>query len=123
METRIHNDKVLKEYIEATKKSQLEGPSVIEDEMELTPEEAYQARLKRSKMNSDQPFVESSYSVAPDDASKGENKIKKMMEAMGWKGKGLGKQEQGIINPLVAKKTDATSGFIEESQITNISVI
>ena len=91
--------------------------------MELTPEEAYQARLKRSKMNSDQPFVESSYSVAPDDASKGENKIKKMMEAMGWKGKGLGKQEQGIINPLVAKKTDATSGFIEESQITNISVI
>ena len=48
---------------------------------------------------------------------KSENKIKKMMEAMGWKGKGLGKQEQGIINPLIAKKTDATSGFIVESQI------
>ena len=45
------------------------------------------------------------------------------MEAMGWKGKGLGKQEQGIINPLVAKKTDATSGFIEQSAVTNMHVI
>ena len=46
---------------------------------------------------------------------KGDNKIKKMMEAMGWKGKGLGKQEQGIINPLIAKKTDSNAGFIVES--------
>ncbi len=55
--------------------------------------------------------------------SKSDNKIKKMMEAMGWKGKGLGKQEQGIINPLIAKKTDAVSGFIVESQITNTSIM
>ena len=41
------------------------------------------------------------------------------MEAMGWKGKGLGKQEQGILNPLVAKKTDANAGIIMESQIPN----
>ena len=38
---------------------------------------------------------------------------------MGWtKGKGLGKQEQGLLNPLVAKKTDAAVGVIVESSIS-----
>jgi hypothetical protein len=40
-----------------------------------------------------------------------------MMEKMGWKGKGLGKQEQGILNPLTAMKTDASSGVVMESKI------
>lgn len=40
-----------------------------------------------------------------------------MMEAVGWKGKGLGKQEQGIMNPLTAKKTDTASGVIVESEV------
>ncbi len=40
MEARIHNDKVLKEHIEATKKSQLQGPTHL-DEMEMSAEEAY----------------------------------------------------------------------------------
>ena len=48
-----------------------------------------------------------------------DNKIKKMMASMGWKGKGLGKQEQGIMNPLVAKKNDATSGVIFESSLVH----
>jgi splicing factor 45 len=73
--------------------------------MEMTAEEAYQARLRRSKMITQ--------SAASDkDEGNADNKIKKMMEAMGWKGKGLGKQEQGIINPLIAKKTDSNAGFI-----------
>ncbi len=76
-------------------------------DMEMSAEEAYQARLRRSQMImgvTGEPQV-----------VKGDNKIKKMMEAMGWKGKGLGKQEQGILNPLVAMKTDATGGLIVES--------
>ncbi|GER24641.1 splicing factor 45 [Striga asiatica] len=37
----------------------------------------------------------------------------KMMAKMGWKqGQGLGKQEQGITSPLVAKKTDKRGGVI-----------
>ncbi|KAL0310513.1 UNVERIFIED_CONTAM: DNA-damage-repair/toleration protein, chloroplastic [Sesamum angustifolium] len=35
----------------------------------------------------------------------------RMMAKMGWKeGQGLGKQEQGITTPLVAKKTDKRGG-------------
>ncbi|MCL7047307.1 hypothetical protein MKW94_008280 [Papaver nudicaule] len=37
----------------------------------------------------------------------------KMMAKMGWKqGQGLGKQEQGITTPLMAKKTDKRAGVI-----------
>ncbi|KAK4440227.1 DNA-damage-repair/toleration protein, chloroplastic [Sesamum alatum] len=37
----------------------------------------------------------------------------RMMAKMGWKeGQGLGKQEQGITTPLVAKKTDKRAGVI-----------
>uniref|UniRef100_A0A0E0C309 G-patch domain-containing protein n=1 Tax=Oryza meridionalis TaxID=40149 RepID=A0A0E0C309_9ORYZ len=37
----------------------------------------------------------------------------RMMARMGWKeGQGLGKQEQGITAPLVAKKTDRRGGVI-----------
>lgn len=74
----------------------------------MTAEEAYQARLRRSKM-----IIQAEPNEKDD--GNADNKIKKMMEAMGWKGKGLGKQEQGIINPLIAKKTDANAGFIVES--------
>ncbi|TNV76387.1 hypothetical protein FGO68_gene13025 [Halteria grandinella] len=113
MEARIDKERIRQQQIENMKHS--EGVSQInEDELEMTAEEAYQARLRRSQGNK-----VDSYGVAQPSVSIGDNKAKKMMEAMGWKGKGLGKQEQGIINPLIAKKTDAGSGMIQESQIVN----
>lgn len=43
----------------------------------------------------------------------------RMMAKMGWKeGQGLGKQEQGIITPLMAKKTDRRAGVIVNASDT-----
>lgn len=43
----------------------------------------------------------------------------KMMAKMGWKqGQGLGKQEQGITTPLMAKKTDRRAGVIVNASDT-----
>jgi splicing factor 45 len=44
---------------------------------------------------------------------KGRGFAEKMLEKMGWKhGEGLGKEKQGIVAPLVARKTDKHSGVI-----------
>jgi splicing factor 45 len=49
-----------------------------------------------------------------------------MLEKMGWRGQGLGKYEQGIITPLVAKRTNDKYGIIinanicKEERILNI---
>ena len=41
------------------------------------------------------------------------SKAQLMMEQMGWQsGKGLGKEEQGMINPLIAKKQKQTQQAI-----------
>ena len=42
----------------------------------------------------------------------------RMMQKFGYKvGEGLGKQNQGIKTPLVVKKTNESTGIIEQSRI------
>eukprot|EP00343_Euplotes_focardii_P006179 CAMPEP_0205809106 /NCGR_PEP_ID=MMETSP0205-20121125/13223_1 /ASSEMBLY_ACC=CAM_ASM_000278 /TAXON_ID=36767 /ORGANISM="Euplotes focardii, Strain TN1" /LENGTH=82 /DNA_ID=CAMNT_0053085779 /DNA_START=196 /DNA_END=441 /DNA_ORIENTATION=- len=45
----------------------------------------------------------------------GKEKAKQMMEKMGWGGKGLGIDEQGITTPLIHQKTSKTAGKIIQS--------
>ena len=67
----------------------------------MSAEDVFKARLMRSKGQS----------------ATQSDKIKKMMANMGWtQGKGLGRQEQGILNPLVQKRG---GGAIVESSIPN----
>ena len=50
-------------------------------------------------------------------------KVKRMMSNMGWtEGKGLGRQEQGMLNPLIQKKNagSSTTGIIVESTIQTV---
>jgi hypothetical protein len=42
-------------------------------------------------------------------------KVKNMLLKMGWKGQGLGKYEQGIVTPLIVKKTGEKFGIIIDS--------
>ena len=42
-----------------------------------------------------------------------------MMQKLGYKvGEGLGKQGQGIKTPLIVRKTNDSTGIIEQSSIT-----
>lgn len=73
---------MLQVHIEATKQAHDQG-IVNQMDMDMSAEEAYQARVRRSQMIMGE--------AGEAQVIKGDNKIKKMMEAMGWKGKGLGK--------------------------------
>lgn len=65
-----------------------------EMDLELTGEQAYLKRALKSA------------------AVSGEEKAFGMMKKMGWAGKGLGREEQGMVVPLTMKKTDKMAGVI-----------
>jgi hypothetical protein len=71
-------------------------------------------------INNNEPFSKihkkSKYVDTPKTTKlKSEEKAIRMLEKMGWKGHGLGKFEQGIKTPLIAKKTGDKYGVIINS--------
>lgn len=112
IELKIQKERQLKAQIQKMQQQMQDGSSAVTDtDLEMTAEEAIQARMRKSQMAQDD-------TEAQQPPSK-DQKIEKMMQSMGWKkGKGLGKAEQGQLNPLVAKKTDSAVGVIVESSIS-----
>ncbi|KAL9997751.1 putative G-patch domain, RNA recognition motif domain, SPF45, RNA recognition, splicing factor 45 [Helianthus debilis subsp. tardiflorus] len=95
-------------------------------EMNISGEEAYKRRAAMSGVPTSPPSlgdgdgdgdgfsIEKSESGGLGVGAGGQmTAAQRMMAKMGWKaGQGLGKQEQGITTPLMAKKTDRRAGVI-----------
>mmetsp|Transcript_3377 Transcript_3377/g.4154 ORF Transcript_3377/g.4154 Transcript_3377/m.4154 type:complete len:84 (-) Transcript_3377:38-289(-) len=69
----------------------------VDLKLDVSGEEAFQMRASKTKK------------------ATGGEKAKKMLEMMGWGGKGLGVDEQGITTPLMHQKTSKTTGKIIQS--------
>lgn len=52
-----------------------------------------------------------------DDENRGMSLAAKMMEKMGWRGGGLGKEQQGMATPLIAQKKDNRSAVIVQGEL------
>ena len=61
---------------------------------------------EKERTNKIKKIVKAIYEKKPSSSSI----AKSMMERLGWNGKGLGKYEQGIINPLLMKKLGTRGG-------------
>lgn len=89
--------------------------------LNISGEEAWKRRAAMSggggKRRSSSPPAETSGQMTA---------AQRMMAKMGWKqGQGLGKSEQGITTPLVAKKTDRRAGVIvnaSENKVKSVSI-
>ncbi|KAL0814934.1 hypothetical protein Bca101_071377 [Brassica carinata] len=89
--------------------------------LNISGEEAWKRRGGRSRSAS------SSSSPPPETSPSGQmTAAERMMAKMGWKqGQGLGKSEQGITTPLMAKKTDRRAGVIvnaSENKVKSVSI-
>ncbi|UKJ88238.1 hypothetical protein MACJ_000682 [Theileria orientalis] len=93
-EQRLSGDEMLKRRLEAMAKSELYSETVDGTPQDDRPE-GVTTKLEAPEPKRSQPVA------------------LKMMEKMGWKeGLGLGKNEQGMVTPLVAKQTGKNSAII-----------
>nr|PVC54816.1 hypothetical protein MACL_00003543 [Theileria orientalis] len=94
-EQRLSGDEMLKRRLEAMAKSDLYSEGVDDTQPQDDQSEAVTTKLEAPEPKRSQPVA------------------MKMMEKMGWKeGLGLGKNEQGMVTPLVAKQTGKNSAII-----------
>jgi len=78
-------------------------------------EEAYLARGRLSG-NPNAP-APAPIQKSKESSGGGESVAERMMLKMGWKGKGLGKEEQGISTPLTVEKTSKNQGYIRPDPV------
>ena len=90
-------DKQLKQVRKIKKDGEKRMQEPNELKLDVSGEEAFMMRANKTKK------------------ATGEEKAKKMMEMMGWGGKGLGVDEQGITAPLIHQKTSKSTGKIIQS--------
>ncbi|UKK00642.2 hypothetical protein MACK_000716 [Theileria orientalis] len=94
-EQRLSGDEMLKRRLEAMAKSELYSEGVDGTQPQDDGSEGVTTKLEAPEPKRSQPVA------------------LKMMEKMGWKeGLGLGKNEQGMVTPLVAKQTGKNSAII-----------
>lgn len=75
----------------------------------MTGEEAHARRAMLGRGGSD--------AAAADEDTRGMSLAAKMMEKMGWRGGGLGREQQGMATPLIAQKKDNRSGVIVQGEL------
>jgi len=79
---------------------------------ELEQERLNQEELMDLDLTGEQAYLKRALKTA---ATTGEDKAFGIMRKMGWSGKGLGKEEQGMLAPLAVKKTDKAAGVIVQA--------
>jgi hypothetical protein len=90
-----------------------------EEEKRRVLEEDFRIRNNTADLSSRHQTIGEQISIMEDNGPLIDMKIVRMLEKNGWeygKGKGLGADENGIVNPLIAVKTNNTAGVIRAGE-------
>ncbi|CAM8929995.1 hypothetical protein QQ045_021960 [Rhodiola kirilowii] len=133
-EVRRRHEEEEKERERREREREAERDKERESRLNISGEEAWQRRAALSGGGGAAPPRSPSPPPNPDGFNIGKSETvglgigaggqmtaaQRMMAKMGWKqGQGLGKQEQGITTPLMAKKTDRRAGVIVNASESN----